>query len=80
MHFSPGWTAAVVSPLYRHDSYDPTVLELLLFWMISAMGSDGGWIAPKDSDDEPALPMQSVCATAMDLSAKSKALALAMYQ
>ncbi|KAG1731905.1 hypothetical protein EDB19DRAFT_1912290 [Suillus lakei] len=45
--FSSGWTAAVVSPAYSHDSHEPSVLQLLLFWLCSAMGLPGGWVVPE---------------------------------
>lgn len=78
--FSPNWTDVFVSPLYRYDSCDPTILELLLFWVASAMGYEGGWIPP-EIRAESKLPIQCLSATVTDLFFNvSKAMAVLVYQ
>ncbi|KAJ8594333.1 hypothetical protein M405DRAFT_784805 [Rhizopogon salebrosus TDB-379] len=64
--FSNGWTTAFVSPVYSHDSHDPSVLQLLLFWLYSAMELPGGWVVP-DVRIEPAYPTQHLAALDSDL-------------
>ncbi|KAG0707792.1 hypothetical protein DFH29DRAFT_597859 [Suillus ampliporus] len=64
--FSNGWTAAFVSPVYSYDSHDPSVLQLLLFWLCSAMGFPGGWVVP-EVRIEPAYPSQHLTASLSDL-------------
>ncbi|EGN92463.1 hypothetical protein SERLA73DRAFT_117361 [Serpula lacrymans var. lacrymans S7.3] len=64
--FSTGWTAAFVSPVYSYDSHDPTILQTLLFWAVSAMGLPGGWKIPVDRT-EPAVPRQEVPCTVYDI-------------
>ncbi|OJA21622.1 hypothetical protein AZE42_01667 [Rhizopogon vesiculosus] len=64
--FSNGWTAAFVSPVYSHDSHEPSVLQLLLFWLCSGMGLPGGWVVP-DVRIEPAYPTQHLTAMGSDL-------------
>ncbi|KAG9318457.1 hypothetical protein JVU11DRAFT_548 [Chiua virens] len=51
--FSAGWSASFVSPIYAFDSYTPTILEVLAFWLISAMGYSGGFVVPE-------IPSESV--------------------
>ncbi|KAL6308989.1 hypothetical protein BKA93DRAFT_859648 [Sparassis latifolia] len=41
--FSKGWTRAFVSPIFKSDEQDPTVEEVLVYWLASAVGVDGGW-------------------------------------
>lgn len=69
--FSNGWTAAFVSPVYSHDSHDPSVLQLLLFWLCSSMGLPGGWVVP-EVRIEPAYPSHHLTATVSDLAATDK--------
>ncbi|KIM65230.1 hypothetical protein SCLCIDRAFT_112948 [Scleroderma citrinum Foug A] len=77
--FSADWTDAFVSPLYRHDSCSPTVLEVMAFWVISAMGSEGGWVPPEGRGGCE-LHIQLLSATVMDISVDiPKALAVAKY-
>lgn len=67
--FSSGWTAAVVSPAYSHDSHEPSVLQLLLFWLCSAMGLPGGWVVP-EVRIEPAYPSHHLTASVSDLAVR----------
>ncbi|KAG2132491.1 uncharacterized protein EDB93DRAFT_1093800 [Suillus bovinus] len=69
--FSNGWTAAFVSPVYCHDSHDPSVLQLLLFWLCSAMGLPGGWEVP-EVRIEPAYPSHHLTASVSDLAVTDK--------
>lgn len=69
--FSNGWTAAFVSPVYSHDSHDPSVLQLLLFWLCSAMGLPGGWVVP-EVRIEPAYPSYHLTALVADLAVTDK--------
>ncbi|KAG1827324.1 uncharacterized protein BJ212DRAFT_1311562 [Suillus subaureus] len=55
--FSNGWTAAFVSPVYSHDSHDPSVLQLLLFWLCSAMGLPGALVADLAVTDKSTLTL-----------------------
>lgn len=74
------WTSVFVSPLYRHDSCSPTVMEVMVFWVISAMGGEGGWVPP-EGHSECELRIQLLSATVMDISVDiSKALAVANYE
>lgn len=78
--FSPDWGDVFVSPLYTYDSCDPTILELLLFWVVSAMGYEGGWIPPETRAGSK-LPIQCLSATVTDLFLNvSKAMAVVAYQ
>ncbi|KAF5365751.1 hypothetical protein D9758_003303 [Tetrapyrgos nigripes] len=36
--FTQGWTAAFVTKVYEYNSFEPTIVELLTFWIASAMG------------------------------------------
>ncbi|GBE82328.1 predicted protein [Sparassis crispa] len=45
--FSKGWTRAFVSPIFKSDEQDPTVEEVLVYWLASAVGVDGGWTIPE---------------------------------
>ncbi|KAF9246543.1 hypothetical protein BU15DRAFT_40045 [Melanogaster broomeanus] len=75
--FSAGWTASFVSPVYASDCHVPTILELLLFWLISAMGYPGGWVVP-ESRVESVLRRQLLMATVRDVSPEVPAEALAV--
>ncbi|KAF9227950.1 hypothetical protein BS17DRAFT_806237 [Gyrodon lividus] len=75
--FSTGWTASFVSPVFAFDCHVPTILELLLFWLISAMGFPGGWVVPENRA-ESALHRQLLIATVRDLSPEEPAEALAL--
>ncbi|KAI6167044.1 hypothetical protein EDD17DRAFT_1542593 [Pisolithus thermaeus] len=77
--FSPDWSDVFVSPLYKYDSCDPTILELLLFWVVSAMGYEGGW-TPPETRTQLKLPVQCLSATVTDLFFNvSKAMAMVAY-
>ncbi|KAG2064635.1 hypothetical protein BDR04DRAFT_1034791 [Suillus decipiens] len=71
--FSNGWTAAFVSPVYSHDSHEPSVLQLLLFWLCSAMGLPGGWVVP-EVRIEPAYPSHHLTASVFDLAVTDKSI------
>lgn len=77
--FSPDWSSVFVSPVYKYDSCDPTILELLLFWVASAMGYEGGWMPP-ETHAKSKLPIQCLSATVTDLFFNvSKAMAMVAY-
>jgi hypothetical protein len=69
--FSNGWTAAFVSPVYSHNSHDPSVIQLLLFWLCSAMGLPGGWVVP-EIRIESAYPSHHLTALVADLAVTDK--------
>jgi len=76
----PDWMDVFVSPLYKHDSCNPTVLEIIAFWVISAMGGEGGWVPP-EGHGGCELHIQLLSATVMDISVDiPKALAVAKYE
>lgn len=75
--FSAGWTASFVSPVFAFDCHVPTVLELLLFWLVSAMGYPGGWVVP-ESRAELVLRRQLLIATVNDVSCEEPTEALAL--
>ncbi|KAN0077311.1 hypothetical protein V8E55_011166 [Tylopilus felleus] len=75
--FSSGWTTSFVSPLYAFDSHTPTILELLVFWLISAMGYPGGFVVPEISH-ELAHRRQLLVATPRDISRDEPTEALAV--
>jgi len=75
--FSAGWTASFVSPLYAFDSCTPTILEVLVFWLISAMGNPGGFAVPEISS-ELVHRRQLLVATPRDISRDEPAEALAV--
>ncbi|KAG6333132.1 hypothetical protein ID866_5959, partial [Astraeus odoratus] len=76
--FSAGWTDVFVTSVYKHDRRNPTVLELLLFWVISAMGCEGGWVPPQFGSD---VPSQLLCATVADMPVDdTKYLTIARYE
>ena len=72
-----GWTASFVSPLYAFDSCTPTILEVLVFWLISAMGNPGGFAVPEISS-ELVHRRQLLVATPRDISRDEPAEALAV--
>ncbi|KAF8136332.1 hypothetical protein EV363DRAFT_1211087 [Boletus edulis] len=73
--FSAGWTASFVSPLYAFDSHMPTVLEVLVYWLISAMGYPGGFVLP-DISHESVHRRRLLVATPRDISRDEPAEAL----
>ncbi|KIJ69437.1 hypothetical protein HYDPIDRAFT_106055 [Hydnomerulius pinastri MD-312] len=75
--FSAGWTASFVSPVFTHHAYAPTILELVFFWTISAMGYPGGWVVP-EIRTESALHKQLLTATVVDISPQDPTEALAL--
>ncbi|KAH0830544.1 hypothetical protein J3R83DRAFT_1998, partial [Lanmaoa asiatica] len=75
--FSAGWTASFVSPVYVFDSRMPTILGVLVFWLISAMGYPGGFVVPEISY-ELVHRRQLLVATPRDISREEPAEALAV--
>ncbi|KAL6298856.1 hypothetical protein BKA93DRAFT_743354 [Sparassis latifolia] len=59
--FSKGWTRAFVSPIFKSDDQDPTVEEILVFWLASAVGVDGGWTIPEVSDEPEYVGVEIPC-------------------
>ncbi|KAK7467104.1 hypothetical protein VKT23_004164 [Stygiomarasmius scandens] len=45
--FTQGWTAAFVTKVYEYNSFEPTIVELLTFWIVSAMGIASNFQCPK---------------------------------
>ncbi|KAG5715243.1 hypothetical protein E4T56_gene3027 [Termitomyces sp. T112] len=39
--FSPGWTHAFVTGVFEYNAHNPTIAELLMYWIGSAMHLDG---------------------------------------
>lgn len=56
-----------MSSVYAFDARTPTVLEVLVFWLISAMGYPGGFIVP-EIPDELVHRRQLLVATPRDIS------------
>ncbi|KAL4067602.1 hypothetical protein J3A83DRAFT_4096468 [Scleroderma citrinum] len=78
--FSTEWMEVFVSPLYKHDSCSPTILEVLGFWVVSAMECEGGWVPPEGRNGHE-FNMQHLSATVMDISVDIlKALRVANYE
>ncbi|KAL6308990.1 hypothetical protein BKA93DRAFT_724538 [Sparassis latifolia] len=59
--FSKGWTRAFVSPIFKSDEQDPTVEEVLVYWLASAVGVDGGWTIPEVSDEPEYVAVEIPC-------------------
>jgi hypothetical protein len=57
-----GWTKAFVSAVYSFDSCSPTILECLLFWLVSAMGLPGSWEIPEVGFEPEYRPLEHPCA------------------
>lgn len=66
-----------MSPPYAFDSHTPTILEVLVFWLISAMGYPGGFVVPEISY-EVVHRRQLLVATPRDISRDEPAEALAV--
>lgn len=66
-----------MSPVYAFDSRTPTVLEVLAFWLISAMGCAGGFVVPEISH-EVVHHKQLLVATPRDISREEPTEALAV--
>ncbi|KZT68991.1 hypothetical protein DAEQUDRAFT_670205 [Daedalea quercina L-15889] len=49
--FTAGWTIGLVTDIIRGDQTNPTALESLVYWLISAMGLEGGWEVPEVSEE-----------------------------
>jgi hypothetical protein len=45
--YSTAWTSQVIP----FDSKVPSIVEMLSYWAISAMGIDGGYVPPPVSDE-----------------------------
>ncbi|KAJ6537786.1 hypothetical protein B0H19DRAFT_1180897 [Mycena capillaripes] len=54
--FSEGWTIGFVSKVHRFDAQDPTILELLTFWVACAMRLPGWRDLPKIREPVTAGP------------------------
>ncbi|TEB35898.1 hypothetical protein FA13DRAFT_1810551 [Coprinellus micaceus] len=48
--FSPGYSTAWTSQVIPFDSKVPSIVEMLSYWAISAMGIDGGYVPPPASE------------------------------
>lgn len=48
---SSGWTAAFVTSVYHFDTYSPTIIECLTFWIASAMRLGSCCRVPQVGDD-----------------------------
>lgn len=48
--FSEGWSTAFVTDVYAYDSYNPSIVECLVFWVASAMRISGTASVPKVSE------------------------------
>ncbi|KAH9934790.1 uncharacterized protein B0H18DRAFT_487913 [Fomitopsis serialis] len=49
--FTPGRTVGLLSQIMRHDQTGATILECLIYWLLSAMGFKGGWEVPEVSEE-----------------------------
>ncbi|KAH7889719.1 hypothetical protein F5I97DRAFT_1846643 [Phlebopus sp. FC_14] len=76
--FSAGWTASFVSPVFHYDSHGPTVLEVLLFWLVSAMNLPGGWVVPEVRIEAAFPTRQLLTATLRDFYDQESAEALVL--
>lgn len=66
-----------MSPVWAFDSRMPTILEVLVFWLASAMGYPGGFVVPEISH-ELVHHRQLLVATPRDISREEPAEALAL--
>ncbi|KAH6918607.1 hypothetical protein BKA70DRAFT_21694 [Coprinopsis sp. MPI-PUGE-AT-0042] len=48
--FSPGYTTAYVSGVYSSSENEPSVMELLTFWVASSMGLPGAFVTPETTE------------------------------
>ncbi|KAJ6630775.1 hypothetical protein B0H10DRAFT_2160169 [Mycena sp. CBHHK59/15] len=76
--FSAGWTAAFVTGVYNFDTFSPTVLEWLTFWVASAMRLKGWRQLPKVCDEPPYHPHETPC-TVYDIMGHNPDSALALF-
>ncbi|KAJ7219247.1 hypothetical protein GGX14DRAFT_435292 [Mycena pura] len=77
--FSSGWTAAWVTAVCDFDSYSPTVIEWLTFWVASAMRLKGWRSIPKVRDEPPFVPSEIPCTVYDTLSGGTLESALALF-
>lgn len=66
--FPSGWTSAFVTGVYNFDSYSPSIVECLTFWVVSAMRLPGSRIIPRVSllATPPVLIAIAVCTKVCD--------------
>lgn len=43
----PGWTSAFATPVYHNYNFQPTIMEMLVYWLSSCHGFAGGYNLPK---------------------------------
>ncbi|KAF8077972.1 hypothetical protein FPV67DRAFT_1404301 [Lyophyllum atratum] len=59
--FSEGWSTAFVTDVYPYDSYNPSIVECLVFWIASAMRISGTASIPKVGDETAYLSSEIPC-------------------
>ncbi|KAF7304857.1 Microtubule associated protein [Mycena kentingensis (nom. inval.)] len=64
--FSAGWTSAFVTDVYDFNSYSPTIIEWLSFWVASAMRLKGWKRIPQVGAEPLFVPTETPC-TVYDL-------------
>jgi hypothetical protein len=72
-----GWTSAFVTRVYEYNSFEPTIIELLTFWIAAAMGIASTFQCPKVCEDFDAI--RQTPSTVYDVSIQSPESALALY-
>jgi hypothetical protein len=68
---------AFVSSVYNFDDQSPSVIEILVFWLISAMGLPGGWKIP-EVGSEVTPSTQEIPCSVYDIMAHHPDAALAL--
>lgn len=76
-----GWTRAWVTDIITFDDLRPTVIETLIFWLASSLGTPGGFTIPEVCN-EPVYRTKAYPCTANDVvwEHRQKAAALALTQ
>ena len=66
-----------MSSVYAFDAQSPSVVESLIFWLVSAMGLPGGWKIP-EVGSEVASSTQEIPCSVYDIMAQRPGAALAL--
>jgi hypothetical protein len=56
-----GWTTAFISNPYNFDTYGPTILEWLTFWVASAMEIEGSVMIPQVCNEAAYVALEVSC-------------------
>lgn len=77
--FTPGYSAAFTSPAIPHNNTVPTIVEMLTFWTISAMGIEGGYKPRHVSEEYDASCYLAPCTIYDFLAAYDEETVVALY-